>query len=499
MPAFLKNLLAPDSKAPRWFTLAVIIMVCVTGWFYVQAALRHGDHVNAAIDLALASECAHFYKGDKRAMEKAGRPTHAYDLNDQRVYMNYAMGMRETGWQMFVTRMRMPMFMWTLALAADGKERSASDYEGLEREYIKFFPVARAFNIGLSALLLVAMFFALRRWLGNWLGLCFTLVSAFQLFVLKSPYVQPEVMQTAIITVSVAWIVHALHEPSWKSGLAAGLLLCLWHLTKANALVALGLMGAVMGLKLLFAGAARERTAIIVAGLATLAAYMLPMSPYLYNSWKLFGDPFYNVQSKFYMWATDVDNKHGLQRMGLDRDLSPVDKDGDGKIDRPEELPSAGKYWREHSWESIKKRLLRGIDSMFFNAFELYTALHWFQMLWAGILVWAVARRWDDAVSAAWQWKWEILYVAGLLTVFVYLFGWFTPLKVGPRLLNSISLIPIFFCMAGARALLRHDTIRIGGVECSTEKVLVMAFLATWLAVTALQLPPDLADGYFAG
>ena len=136
---------------------------------------------------------------------------------------------------------------------------------------------------------------------------------------------------------------------------------------------------------------------------------------------------------------------------------------------------------------------------MFFNAFEVYTALHWFQMIWAGVLVWAVARRWDDAVAAVWEWKWEILYVTALLTVFVYLFGWFTPLKVGPRLLNSISLIPIFFCMAGARALLRHDTVRIGGAVCSTEKLLIMVFLATWLAVTALQLPSDLADGYFAG
>ena len=74
-----------------------------------------------------------------------------------------------------------------------------------------------------------------------------------------------------------------------------------------------------------------------------------------------------------------------------------------------------------------------------------------------------------------------------------------TPPKGGARVMNSISLIPIFFCMAASRALLRRDTIRIGGVVCSTEKLLVMAFLAMWLAVTALQLPPDLADGYFAG
>jgi hypothetical protein len=86
-----------------------------------------------------------------------------------------------------------------------------------------------------------------------------------------------------------------------------------------------------------------------------------------------------------------------------------------------------------------------------------------------------------------------------LLTVCVVLFGWFTPLKVGPRLLNSISLIPLFFFMTGTRWLLRQDTITLGGAVLSSEKVVTVAFLAVWLALTLFALPADLAIGYFAG
>jgi len=512
MAGNLRQLLAPGTKAPRWFTAVVVVLLAAGAWWYVHAAVEHGRIRNAAIDKELGMELKALYKGDKQAMEDAGRPVHAYDLNDQRVYMNYAMGMRESHYQMFVTRMRMPMFMWALSLAADDTVRTGMDDAELERGYTEFFPKARAFNVGLSLALLVAMFFALRPWLGNWIGVAFVLVVGFQLFILKSPYVQPEVLQTTIVTVSVAWIVRVLDDPKWWKALIAGLLLCLWHLTKANALVAVGLMGAVMGLKLLFADKGR-RLPILLAGPLVLVGYLAPMSPYLYTSYKTFGDPFYNVQSKFYMWAVDVDDKHALQGTGLDRNLDSVDLDHDGKIDHPEKLPSAGKYWRDHSLgpdekfgkrlsyfvHQLKERLERGIDLMFDSGYDEYAPLLWLEMVWAGILVWAAARRWDDAVAAVKRWKWEMLYVAALLVVFVYLCGWFTPLKVGPRLLISISLIPLFICMTGVRWLLKDDSIRIGGGVVSTEKLLVLCFIATWFAFTAWVLPPDLQNGYFAG
>ena len=498
MSEFLRQLLGPDTKAPRWFVAVVVLILAAAGWWYVTSAIQHGNTVSARIDHQLRSERHAIFDGDEEAQKEAGRPMYSFDLNDQRVYMNYAKGMRESGFDSFTTRMRMPMYMWVLAFATDSTPRELTP-EALTQFYVDFFPVARAFNIGLSLVALVVLFFTLRGWLGNWLGLAFCLMAAFQLYILKSPYVQPEILLTTFITLGMVWAVKTLHQPTWQNALVTGLLLCGWHLTKANALVALGFMGMVMGLQLLTARTWPKRKAIVIAGLVTLAAYVTPMSPYLYTSWKIFHDPFYNVQSKYYMWAEDVHEKHEIQKMGLDRDLSLVDKDGDGKIDRPEEMPTAGNYVKNHTREQIKKRLYKGMSMMVANNFEEYTAIHWLHLLWAGILLWAMSRRWNEAVFGAWSWRWSILFVGLFLVTLFYLFAWFTPLKVGPRLLNSISLVPLFFCMSATAYLLKNDVMRMGRLTLSSTKVVTVVFLAFWLVLTALQVPHDLRNGYFAG
>ena len=499
MAEFLRQLLAPGTKAPRWFTAVVVVLLTVAAWWYVTRAIQHGTDVSNAIDKKLAAERVHVFEDDPEAQTKAGRPLKAFDMNDQRVYMNYAQNLREHGIEQFTTRMRMPMYMWLLALAVPGDLKMEPTLEAQRTFLEAFFPVARKFNVILSLVALVAMFFGLRGWLGNWLAVAFILIAAFQLYMLKSPYVQPEILLTTLITVGTVWVVKTLHEPTWQNALITGLILCVWHLTKANALVALGLMGLVMGLQLLCARDWPRRKAIVVAGLVTLAAYIVPMSPYLYTSYKIFGDPFHNVQSKYYMWAEDVDQKHVMQGMGLDRDLATVDKDGDGKIDNPDALPTAKNYWKQHSWEQIKKRFVKGISMMFTNNYAEYTAIHWLQLMWVGILLWAASRRWNEAVFGAWSWRWSILFLAAFLTVLVYLFGWFTPLKVGPRLLNSISLVPLFFCMSATAYLLRRDSFKVGSWEVSSLKALTLVFLAFWLVLTVLQLPNDLQNGYFAG
>ncbi|MEZ0387129.1 MAG: hypothetical protein ACAI34_08695 [Verrucomicrobium sp.] len=492
------NILSPGAKLPRWALAVVVLMLGFVGWFYVSRAVEHGYMVNRNLQQMMDTEVKERFKGSEEAAIKANRPVNSYDLNDQRVYMNYGKGLRESNYEMFITRMRMPMFMYLLSTVTDSTPRP-QDSESLKAFYNEYFPVARAFNIGLSIALLVAMFFALHRWLGNWMGLSFCLIVAFQLFILKSPYVQPEVLIAALVVVTVGWIVRTLHEPTWVNAMIAGFCLCAWHMTKANALVALAATGLIMGFQLLFASTNKRRLAILIAGPVMVAAYFLPISPYLYTSYKIFGSPLHNVQSKYYMWATDVDDKHDLQGMGLDRTLASVDKDGDGKVDKPEDLPSASKYWREHSWESIKDRIERGVVMMYRNAFVEYPPFFAMLLLWSGLALIAMATCWEKASLGILKWKWELAYVAILLTAFTYLFGWFTTLKVGPRLVNSISLIPLLFFMAIVHHLWKDKAVRLAGRVFSSEKLLIVAFLITWVAFTALHLQDDLIGGYFAG
>lgn len=493
----LLDAFAPGAKLPRWATGLILLVLVGAGWFYVERAVKHGYEVNVKLQRAMDTEVKDRFNGDEAAAAKANRPVNAYDLNDQRVYMNYGKGLRESNYEMFITRMRMPLFMYLLSTTADSTLRP-QDPEGLKKFYNEYFPVARAFNIGLSVVLLVGLFFALRHWLGNWMGLAFCLIVAFQLFILKAPYVQPEVLVATLIVVAVAWIVRTLQDPKWWHALIAGFCLCAWHMTKANALVALAAAGGVMGLQLIFASNKR-RIAILIAGPVMVLGYMVPISPYLYTSYKTFGNPLYNVQSMYYMWATDVDDKHDMQGMGLDRSLESVDKDGDGKVDNPDELPSARKYFREHSLESIERRVERGVVMMFNNALAEYPPFFVMLLLWGALMLMAMAVNWEQASLGLLKWKWELLYVAGLMTAFCYLFGWFTTLKVGPRLVNSISLVPLLFCMAVVHGLLKDMPVRLAGRTFSLEKLLVAGFLVVWLGFTALHLADDLNGGYFAG
>ena len=251
-------------------------------------------------------------------------------------------------------------------------------------------------------------------------------------------------------------------------------------------------------MKWVFAGNGR-RWPYARAGVIVLLAYMLPMSSYLMTSWKLFGSPFYNVQGKYYMWCEPPipgkemeDEKHMLQKLNLDYSLENLPAD-------PSELPSAQRYLKNHTFEDIKARERKGLWSMFKFSFIDYPLMCFMLAVWAAIAVWAISRRWRDAAKDALTCFWEILFLVVLVTVFVYLFGWFTPLKVGTRLIESISLIPIFFCAAVAHHYLKDEFETIGGIKISMEKLIVGCFLVFWAVATVMQVPEDLLTGYFGG
>lgn len=485
MRAFIESIFGPDRELPRWLRCVLWASLAVLVIAYFSAAVEHGKTQNTI-----------------------------YDRNDQRVYMDYARNMRETRYDVFVTRMRMPMFMGLLSLAATPQQ---SDED--------FFPVAQKFSIGLSLVCLGALFFALRRWLGTGIGWCFVLTAAGQVYLYRAPYVQPELTLTTIITITVAWLAYTLRNPKWQNALVTGLLLCAWFFTKASAQIALGLFGAFLGLKWLLASHGKKMP-FIVCGLVTLAAYLVPMSPYLWTSYKLFGDPFYNVQGKYYMWCNESDNetvdrkqdeKHMLQKAGLDRNLDilmdipklnntefrakykDLNVDPDALRKLVQNLPSAGRYWREHSWKEVEQRLSNGMRLMFRAAFNEYTALYFMIAVWAGIALWAMALHWPEALAGLLRWRWELFFVTVLVASFAYLFGWFVPLKAGPRLINSVALVPVFFAAALTHHLLRGKTTRVLGSELSVEKLFVFAFVIGWAVLTIFDVPPNLQQEYFGG
>jgi hypothetical protein len=483
--SILESVFGPDRPAPRWLRYVACALLAYGLFWFVSKALVHGQ-----VNNAIANE------------------------NDQLVYVHYAQTMADYRGrdatavkhdeklgvpEPYTPRMRMPLYPWLLSLMARPHMRSDD-----------LFGLAQAFNIFLSAASLVVMYVLLRRWLGPWMGLCFVLVAAFQLYVQRAAYVQPELLLTTIVTVTWAWLVHTLRNPNWKNGLVAGVLLCCWFLTKASAQAALLLFLAVMGAKWLFAGRGKRMPYVITA-VVTVVFYVLPMSPYLYTSWVHFHDPFYNAQSKYYLWCEPsgdkedrykrdkdgkfTDDKHVLQRLNLDMNLDNLPKD-------PSALPSRQSYMKHHEghlFEDVKNRILGGNHMMFKLAFNDFSSFYFMTAVFMGAAVWGAWLAWPQSFAALWEWKWEILYVVGLACAFMAVFGWFAKIQVGPRIIESVSLAITFFAAAAAHRFLKNQTATVGGMRVSLEKVFAVLFLLLWAGVTVYQTPKDLLMGYFGG
>jgi len=454
LKALAKSIVGADNPAPRWLRVIVCMALAALAIWYVRAAVSHGLARNTVME-----------------------------YNDQRVYLNYAHSFATSGFDFTTPRMRMPLYGSILSLAV------RDDLGNYDRS--KFFLEAQKFNVGLSLVCLVALFLFLRRWVGDWFGLCLILVTGFQLYLLRAAYVQPEILLMTIIILTIAQLIETLRNPRWWNAVLSGLLLCVWFLTKASAQGVLGIFGLVLAAKWLTAGRGR-RLPYFTAGVLVLAAYLLPMSPYLYTSWKTFGSPFYNAQSKYYMWGESEREKHYVQSLHLDVNLANLPADSS-------DLPSARKYWQNHTLDQIEARIYKGLDMMFKLAFIDYPLLHFMVALWAGIMLWAFCRRWPDGILALWNWRWEALFVAVFLGAFTLLFGWFSPIQVGPRLIVSVTVVVLFVCVAASHWLLRDEVEIMGGIPVSLEKLVAAGFLVVWTLATLVQAPGDLSVGFFAG
>jgi hypothetical protein len=256
---------------------------------------------------------------------------------DQAAYLAEASKMRARDYDYGGGRNLMPAYGVVLSLAyADGLTKD------------EFLNRAQIFNVNMSIVLLLGLFVLLRSFFDNLYSFALLLPTAFVVFLHLAVFAQAEVMYYFIFFCSFLLFLKMLVRPTWFIAIGAGLLAGLAYLTKAAALPALAIFSIVYAASIFWKARGEHQTAkptsmrrfALLALL--LASFSVAIFPYIQANKKIYGACFYNVNSSFYAWFDSWPEAEALTKAHRDRAGWPQMP--------PEQIPSPGKYWREHRW-----------------------------------------------------------------------------------------------------------------------------------------------------
>ncbi len=298
-------------------------------------------------------------------------------------------------------RNRMPVYAGFLALFWDPADSNEV-----------FFEKAKRWNIYLSLGLLAILALLLPRYLPPLSATNLTLVVAFGYFVYRAGYTQSELLFYFLFFLTFLLFVTLLCRPAtWTTAglaFAAGGVAGVAHLTKASLLPLMGLVVVVL-LGAAAAGLiARSRHAwrTLAIAAALTAGFLLVLSPYLQTNKKVFGRYFYNVNTTFYIWYNDWPEASVgtiLHGDGVGWPTMP-----------PEQLPSAARYWREHTLGQIAARVGGGLWDMVDRSYKTFWYFK-YVVLYVGMLAAIAIKRRRELVA--------LVRARLALTAFVLLYG----------------------------------------------------------------------------
>ena len=362
-------------------------------------------------------------------------------VGDQGAYLAYARHLYESNYTVVEDRNRMPVFPFLLSLIY---RPGMSETEFLVR--------AQSFNVNLSILLLIPLFFIFRRYFTARVALALVAATGFGVFMYRAFNAQTELLYYFISFVGFVLLLRMLFAPRWWLALLGGATMGLAHLTKASVLPAVGIWVVVFGAQALWnlrrrGWPAFGRHAAMLA--ATVAAFLLVVFPYIQTSKKIYGSYFYNVNSTFVMWcdsSTEAWNflsAHGDKTQW--REL-PV-----------EALPSFSKYRREHSVGQMVRRVWRGLLDL--STQNMMPIGYYKFVVVIGIAALVLAFRGAGSLRAILAANFFpaifcLLFFAGYLA----LYAWYDMIVNDTRFVLSIFL-PFFFC--GVLLVLRIGSDRV--------------------------------------
>jgi hypothetical protein len=267
---------------------------------------------------------------------------------DQGAYLAYAQRMHDSGYAFVGDRNRMPVFPFLLSFLY---RPGLSETQFLER--------AQTFNVNLSILLLLLLFFIFRKFFPPLYALALLMVTAFGAFLYRAPLAQTEVLYYFITFCAFLLLLRMLIAPRWWLAILSGAIMGLGHLTKASVLPGLVVWVAVFLAQIFWTHRAREnadsgnqwhRLGLLLLVIGTFIAVIFP---YIRTSKQIYGHYFYNMNSTFVMWCdSSSESSEFLDAYAYKAKWRELPAD---------QIPSAAKYWREHSGSQIVLRLVRGL------------------------------------------------------------------------------------------------------------------------------------------
>ena len=367
------------------------------------------------------------------AMQSALHVNTDLTRSDQSAYMNYARRLYEEQLDYPGDRNRMPAYPLIQSLFYD---------PSLSQE--AFFAQGKHINILLSLVILGILYALFYVYFGHLHAIVITLVTAFTVFVFKAAYFQAEILFYFLAFCSFLLLTRLLIKPTLGAAALAGVVLGLTHLTKASILPAIVLFGVCF---LLYHGprmisslrrdqSVRKVARPLLSGLLVVALFLGTIWPYIQNSKRIFGHYFYNVNSTFYMWYNSWDEvKEGTRAYGDRRGWPDMP---------PEEIPSARRYFQEHTTEQIIHRVTDGAYHVTRNAIRSF-GYHRYALVYGLAALAAALSQWRKSLRFL-RARWPlVLFWAGYLASYFIVYAWYFPIYRGGDRFILAQFLPYMF------------------------------------------------------
>jgi hypothetical protein len=316
------------------------------------------------------------------------------DKADQLDYMSRAISLKTDLYKNITDGNRMPIYPCLLSFLY---------YPGMSMK--EYFRRGKVFNIILSVILLFILYIIFRSYLEGPKAKVLLLIIAFMVFMPRAGYVQSELPFYFLTFCAFVLFWGCLKKPRLWIAASAGLVAGLCYLTKASMLPGIvWFVGCFLIINIalpIFQGIAQKiqekkvsQENHIFKNMAFLGAFILifflTVSPYIRMNKKVFGSYFYNVNSTFYVWYDSWDEVVQGTRAHGDRVGWPQMPS--------EEIPSATKYWQEHTLSQILARLGHGFIIVSTNAMGGFGYAQYF-FIYLFICILAISQRYEAFIE----------------------------------------------------------------------------------------------------